>query len=220
MVSDRTLPSASITHQWGVHAHWGLSYSYSFWHLLTLDAKWQLCCIADPVDLLTLSRSSSNTTTASSVAKDAKYWQLDWKLHFAAWVGALPGWYTLMNFPWLFFEVCWWVPVMMWGSCSELMLDCLQGLPWAIHHQLHIQILHCRQLPTKDRKFPESPNSCFLVDESAGLMQKHQKRACISRHLLCCAVWISGLAQTGLYADFFYYYFKSWQNNEKLSLPQ
>lgn len=33
-------------------------------------------------------------------------------------------------------------------------------------------------------------------------------------------VWISGLAQTGLYADFFYYYFKSWQNNEKLSLPQ
>ena len=38
-------------------------------------------------------------------------------------------------------------------------------------------------------------------------------------NLLCGAVWISGLVQTGLYADFFYYYFKSWQNNEKLSLP-
>ena len=34
------------------------------------------------------------------------------------------------------------------------------------------------------------------------------------------AVWLSGLVQTGLYADFFYYYFRSWQNNEKLSLPQ
>ena len=33
------------------------------------------------------------------------------------------------------------------------------------------------------------------------------------------AVWISGTVQTALYADFFYYYFRSWQNNEKLSLP-
>ncbi|KAL3159665.1 ER lumen protein-retaining receptor B [Trebouxia sp. C0009 RCD-2024] len=32
-------------------------------------------------------------------------------------------------------------------------------------------------------------------------------------------VWTSGLVQTALYADFFYYYFRSWQNNEKLSLP-
>ena len=43
--------------------------------------------------------------------------------------------------------------------------------------------------------------------------------AVVTASLLCAAVWISGLIQTGLYADFFYYYFKSWQNNEKLSLP-
>ena len=33
------------------------------------------------------------------------------------------------------------------------------------------------------------------------------------------AVWISGLVQTGLYADFFYYYFLCWKNNQKLVLP-
>lgn len=31
--------------------------------------------------------------------------------------------------------------------------------------------------------------------------------------------WVSGLVQTVLYADFFYYYFKSWKNREKLKLP-
>lgn len=31
--------------------------------------------------------------------------------------------------------------------------------------------------------------------------------------------WISGLVQTVLYADFFYYYFLSWKNNSKLQLP-
>ncbi|CAK9152638.1 unnamed protein product [Ilex paraguariensis] len=30
---------------------------------------------------------------------------------------------------------------------------------------------------------------------------------------------ISGLVQTALYADFFYYYFLSWKNNAKLQLP-
>ncbi|KDD73875.1 ER lumen protein retaining receptor [Helicosporidium sp. ATCC 50920] len=32
-------------------------------------------------------------------------------------------------------------------------------------------------------------------------------------------VWASGLVQTGLYADFFYYYFLCWKNNKTLSLP-
>eukprot|EP00877_Chromochloris_zofingiensis_P000089 jgi/Chrzof1/10080/Cz04g26110.t1 len=32
-------------------------------------------------------------------------------------------------------------------------------------------------------------------------------------------VWLAGIVQTALYVDFFYYYIKSWQNNEKLSLP-
>ncbi|KAL0400471.1 UNVERIFIED_CONTAM: ER lumen protein-retaining receptor [Sesamum latifolium] len=31
--------------------------------------------------------------------------------------------------------------------------------------------------------------------------------------------WLSGLVQTALYADFFYYYINSWKNNEKLKLP-
>ena len=32
-------------------------------------------------------------------------------------------------------------------------------------------------------------------------------------------VWASGLAQTGLYADFFYYYFLCWKSNSRLHLP-
>ncbi|KAF7836517.1 ER lumen protein-retaining receptor-like [Senna tora] len=31
--------------------------------------------------------------------------------------------------------------------------------------------------------------------------------------------WVSGLVQTALYADFFYYYMKSWKNHEMLKLP-
>ncbi|CAM6051081.1 unnamed protein product [Sphagnum compactum] len=31
--------------------------------------------------------------------------------------------------------------------------------------------------------------------------------------------WIAGIVQTALYADFFYYYFKSWKNSERLQLP-
>ncbi|XP_057546941.1 ER lumen protein-retaining receptor B-like isoform X1 [Amaranthus tricolor] len=32
-------------------------------------------------------------------------------------------------------------------------------------------------------------------------------------------LWTSGLVQTALYADFFYYYILSWKNHEKLKLP-
>lgn len=32
-------------------------------------------------------------------------------------------------------------------------------------------------------------------------------------------VWLSGVLQTALYADFFYYYVKSWKSNVKLQLP-
>ncbi|XP_047310522.1 ER lumen protein-retaining receptor-like [Impatiens glandulifera] len=38
-------------------------------------------------------------------------------------------------------------------------------------------------------------------------------------HYVHWIVWISGLVQTLLYADFFYYYFQSWKNNSKLELP-
>jgi ER lumen protein retaining receptor len=40
-------------------------------------------------------------------------------------------------------------------------------------------------------------------------------RSSQSRH----TVWISGTVQTVFYCDFFYYYIKSWRNNEKLKLP-
>jgi hypothetical protein len=39
---------------------------------------------------------------------------------------------------------------------------------------------------------------------------------CVSSHP---AAWVSGIIQTILYADFFYYYVKSWKNNQKLALP-
>eukprot|EP00268_Persea_americana_P052369 TRINITY_DN5859_c0_g1_i1.p1 TRINITY_DN5859_c0_g1~~TRINITY_DN5859_c0_g1_i1.p1 ORF type:complete len:216 (+),score=19.36 TRINITY_DN5859_c0_g1_i1:162-809(+) len=39
------------------------------------------------------------------------------------------------------------------------------------------------------------------------------------KHRIRWITWISGFIQTALYADFFYYYFKSWKNNEKLQLP-
>lgn len=32
-------------------------------------------------------------------------------------------------------------------------------------------------------------------------------------------VWCSGTVQTAIYCDFFFYYIKSWRNNERLSLP-
>jgi len=31
--------------------------------------------------------------------------------------------------------------------------------------------------------------------------------------------WIAGIIQTGVYSDFFYYYYLSWKDNKKLSLP-
>ncbi|XP_058095499.1 ER lumen protein-retaining receptor A-like [Magnolia sinica] len=38
-------------------------------------------------------------------------------------------------------------------------------------------------------------------------------------HYIRWITWVAGLLQTALYADFFYYYFISWKNNEKLQLP-
>ncbi|GBF89183.1 hypothetical protein Rsub_01900 [Raphidocelis subcapitata] len=39
------------------------------------------------------------------------------------------------------------------------------------------------------------------------------------RHYRQWVVWICGVVQTGLYADFFYYYYRAWMNNVRLSLP-
>ncbi|CAH9110965.1 unnamed protein product [Cuscuta europaea] len=41
----------------------------------------------------------------------------------------------------------------------------------------------------------------------------------LENHQVRWIPWISGIVQTALYADFFYYYIKSWKNNEKLKLP-
>ncbi|XP_023634961.1 ER lumen protein-retaining receptor B isoform X2 [Capsella rubella] len=38
-------------------------------------------------------------------------------------------------------------------------------------------------------------------------------------HFVHWITWISGLVQTLLYADFFFYYSQSWKNNKKLQLP-
>ncbi|KAK9810865.1 hypothetical protein WJX73_003106 [Symbiochloris irregularis] len=32
-------------------------------------------------------------------------------------------------------------------------------------------------------------------------------------------VWLSGIVQTAIYGDFFYYYLRAWRSNEKLALP-
>lgn len=32
-------------------------------------------------------------------------------------------------------------------------------------------------------------------------------------------VWLSGIVQTAIYGDFFYYYYLSWSHNRKLTLP-
>ncbi|KAF8379000.1 hypothetical protein HHK36_028427 [Tetracentron sinense] len=39
------------------------------------------------------------------------------------------------------------------------------------------------------------------------------------KHLVRWIPWVSGIVQTALYADFFYYYIKSWKNHEKFRLP-
>ncbi|KAG1354180.1 ER lumen protein-retaining receptor [Cocos nucifera] len=41
----------------------------------------------------------------------------------------------------------------------------------------------------------------------------------IENHQVRWIPWLSGLLQTAIYADFFYYYIKSWKNREKLKLP-
>ncbi|XAR52091.1 hypothetical protein NMG60_11019990 [Bertholletia excelsa] len=41
----------------------------------------------------------------------------------------------------------------------------------------------------------------------------------LENHQARWITWISGLVQTALYADFFYYYIMSWKNREKLKLP-
>ncbi|KAL6291802.1 hypothetical protein ACE6H2_009312 [Prunus campanulata] len=38
-------------------------------------------------------------------------------------------------------------------------------------------------------------------------------------HRVLWIPWVSGLVQTALYADFFYYYIKSWKKHEELKLP-
>ncbi|TQD70960.1 hypothetical protein C1H46_043500 [Malus baccata] len=38
-------------------------------------------------------------------------------------------------------------------------------------------------------------------------------------HRVLWIPWISGLVQTALYADFFYYYIKSWKEHKELKLP-
>ncbi|PKA63833.1 ER lumen protein retaining receptor [Apostasia shenzhenica] len=73
------------------------------------------------------------------------------------------------------------------------------------------------------RYFTE-PNYVHWISRAPRAHLQTTNSVCLIRMLTfsCCfshAAWISGLLQTLLYADFFYYYFLSWKNNVKLQLP-
>jgi len=63
-------------------------------------------------------------------------------------------------------------------------------------------------------------NYVFLLGSYRGLyILNWVYRFFTEHHYRQWVVWFCGVVQTAIYCDFFYYYFKSWQNNEKLSLP-
>jgi len=39
------------------------------------------------------------------------------------------------------------------------------------------------------------------------------------RHYRQWLVWVSGVVQTLIYADFFYFYLQAWKSNKRLQLP-
>ena len=61
--------------------------------------------------------------------------------------------------------------------------------------------------PLVEALFPRG--ACAVQSPSAA-------HTCPPPHL---TVWICGVVQTALYGDFFWYYYKAWKNNERLSLP-
>lgn len=73
---------------------------------------------------------------------------------------------------------------------------------------------------------PLSVHSCQSLPPACNQLQMTPALSTMTSNIMYAvmrfsviAVWISGIVQTIIYIDFFYYYFKSWKNNEKLSLP-
>ncbi|EEH59780.1 uncharacterized protein MICPUCDRAFT_14346 [Micromonas pusilla CCMP1545] len=63
-------------------------------------------------------------------------------------------------------------------------------------------------------------NYVFLLGSYRGLYLLNWIYRCLTEEgYRQWIVWISGLLQTAIYCDFFYYYLKSWRKNERLSLP-
>ncbi|KAJ7570194.1 hypothetical protein O6H91_01G109700 [Diphasiastrum complanatum] len=64
-------------------------------------------------------------------------------------------------------------------------------------------------------------NYVFLLGAYRGLyILNWIYRFMMERHYRQWITWISGVVQTALYADFFYFYIRSWKNNERLKLPE
>ncbi|KAJ7555302.1 hypothetical protein O6H91_05G030900 [Diphasiastrum complanatum] len=63
-------------------------------------------------------------------------------------------------------------------------------------------------------------NYVFLLGAYRGLyLLNWIVRYFTEKHYRQWITWISGIVQTALYADFFYYYVISWKNNQRLQLP-
>ncbi|XP_064969417.1 ER lumen protein-retaining receptor-like [Musa acuminata AAA Group] len=73
----------------------------------------------------------------------------------------------------------------------------------------------------KDKKYRQLDCSiCFLLGAYRAFdILNWIYRYFTEPHCVHWITWIPGLAQTLLYADFFYYYLNSWKNNVKLKLP-
>lgn len=115
-----------------------------------------------------------------------------------------------------------------------LILGCL-GLALLVHHKFTfrevmwtfslyleaVAILPQLVLLQRTRNIDNlTGNYVFFLGTYRGLyMLNWVYRYLTETHYHRWLTWISGFVQTALYADFFYYYLKSWRNNEKLQLP-
>ena len=87
-------------------------------------------------------------------------------------------------------------------ACPAQLSPAAQGIPRAVSTKLDLPLFPRTGLPALDR--------CVRLYSHGLSCSSPQSRR---------TVWISGTVQTVFYCDFFYYYIKSWRNNEKLKLP-
>ncbi|GAY33799.1 hypothetical protein CUMW_282200 [Citrus unshiu] len=83
--------------------------------------------------------------------------------------------------------------------------------------QYFLSLYSCKGLETSDNL---TGQYVFFLGAYRGLyILNWVYRYFTEPHYVHWIPWISGLVQTLLYADFFYYYFDSWKNNKNLRLP-